>query len=143
MRFSRLYPVYWAAVLITFCVMALFGFPEQEISVFDALVNLTMVQSAMNVPNVDSVYWTLWVEVQFYVLMGLVYWIGLPKFLMHVLIGLVFLNSLDIALDFFNNIPGWWRVVAFTPIRHLQYFLVGIILYEAWSGECAGSFFLL
>ena len=65
-RFSRLYPVYWCAVVFTFTLVYYFGLPGREVSFFQALVNLTMLQSYLKVPSVDGVYWTLAVEITFY-----------------------------------------------------------------------------
>lgn len=71
-RVSRLYPAYWAAVLSvvvlsTLVAPRLFPTPSPQ----DVLVNLTMTQTAFNVPHLDGVYWTLWVELLFYLLVGL------------------------------------------------------------------------
>lgn len=66
-RVSRLYPPYWLSLVFVVAVMAVFpirGFPTDWDVV---LVNLTMVQRWLMVPNVVDVYWTLGVEMQFYV----------------------------------------------------------------------------
>lgn len=70
-RVARLYPAYWVAVLAAaflFLVVAPGEF--REVSPQTALVNLTMVQEAFGVPHLDGVYWTLWVELLFYVMIG-------------------------------------------------------------------------
>lgn len=130
-RFSRLFPVYWASVLTTFTVIKTFGLRGHEISVTDLLANLTMIQPMLGVPHVDYVYWTLWVELRFYLLMGLIFWLRMRRALIPILVGFVFLNAVDLTFNFTEKIPGWWRVVAYTPMRELCYFLVGIVLYEA------------
>lgn len=69
-RIARLYPAYWVAVLLTSILVIGSGstpFDPQKI-----LVNLTMLQSAYNIGHVDPVYWTLFVELHFYVLAGIV-----------------------------------------------------------------------
>jgi peptidoglycan/LPS O-acetylase OafA/YrhL len=68
-RFSRLFPAYWCCVLVTFCAVRFFHFPGREVSFKAALFNLTMLQNWFNVAPVDGVYWTLSVELSFYVLM--------------------------------------------------------------------------
>jgi peptidoglycan/LPS O-acetylase OafA/YrhL len=68
-RFSRLYPAYWAALLITFCVVTFVGLPEKAVSAKVAAINLTMLQSWIEVPHVDGVYWTLALELSFYAIM--------------------------------------------------------------------------
>lgn len=58
-RFSRLYPAYWAAVILTFLLTHYIGLPGKLVGIETALLNLSMVHSFFNVPNVDGVYWTL------------------------------------------------------------------------------------
>src|SRR5882672_9968995 len=70
-RFSRLYPAYWAACILTFTLVKLFPLhiPGREISFMDALINMSMLQNWFDIKNVDPVYWTLAVELSFYVAM--------------------------------------------------------------------------
>lgn len=75
-RLSRLYPAFWAAVLVTATLRYLWpGFDARSPS--EVLVNLTMLQDLFGVPRVDGVYWTLWVELQFYLLIGLFMRVGI------------------------------------------------------------------
>jgi peptidoglycan/LPS O-acetylase OafA/YrhL len=68
-RVARLYPGYWLAVIAT-SVLLLWIWPQgKNITPGESLVNLTMLQSLFGVRNVDGVYWTLFVELRFYVLM--------------------------------------------------------------------------
>ncbi|MFF8258651.1 acyltransferase family protein [Streptomyces virginiae] len=71
-RVSRLFPAYWAAVVFTSLV--LFNWPEvRKVASFsDVVVNLSMLQAGVGVPHVDDAYWTLFVELKFYVLFALV-----------------------------------------------------------------------
>lgn len=68
-RFSRLYPTYWAAVCITFALMHRFELPGKAVPIHVLAVNLTMFQEMFGVKHVDNVYWTLQVELIFYLLM--------------------------------------------------------------------------
>ncbi|WP_369053262.1 acyltransferase family protein [Kineococcus terrestris] len=77
-RISRLYPAYWAAVLLTAALRwAVPGLGERE--PWHVLVNLTMFQDLVGVPRVDGVYWTLWVEWQFYLLLVVGIVVGLTR----------------------------------------------------------------
>ncbi|GAA2557645.1 acyltransferase [Winogradskya consettensis] len=76
-RASRLYPAYWICIVITLAVTSIFplgGYVpvNDHFSLSDIAVNFTMLQYPMHVPDVDNVYWTLWVELRFYLLFGLV-----------------------------------------------------------------------
>ncbi|AUG79178.1 Putative membrane protein [Kitasatospora sp. MMS16-BH015] len=76
-RVIRLYPAYWFAVLATSLVLFLLPEPYSPLSLSDIGVNLTMLQEPLGVDGVDSVYWTLWVELRFYLVFALVIWHGL------------------------------------------------------------------
>jgi peptidoglycan/LPS O-acetylase OafA/YrhL len=83
-RVGRLFPAYWVAVAFSI-VLVLYVWPENpafllhEISRPAALLNLTMLQGAFGVPDVDGVYWTLWYEARFYFLIALLMLVGLTR----------------------------------------------------------------
>ncbi|MGW5415165.1 acyltransferase family protein [Actinomadura geliboluensis] len=74
-RLVRLMPAYWVSVLLGAVVYAVFrqghGVPGL------VLPNLTMLQGGLGLRNVDAVYWTLWVELHFYVLVAVLASIGI------------------------------------------------------------------
>jgi peptidoglycan/LPS O-acetylase OafA/YrhL len=77
-RITRLFPAYWPAVLITTAVVALWPVATTRLPADQVILNLTMLNNPLNVPNVDDVYWTLWQEARFYLLFGVVLvWRGL------------------------------------------------------------------
>lgn len=133
-RASRLYPVYWAAISLTFVVTAIFGLPGLESHWWEALVNLTMVQRLFGIPHVDDVYWTLTVELSFYALM----WLALvSKQLGHIVrwgtvwLGLMALYAfiselLGVAL------PG--AAANFLLLEHGHLFFAGILFYKLFKG---------
>ncbi|MGW5122117.1 acyltransferase family protein [Streptomyces noursei] len=71
-RVSRLFPAYWAGILLTALVVKFW--PEvTSLRGWDTVItNLTMLQAGNNTPNVDPVYWTLFVELKFYLIMVVV-----------------------------------------------------------------------
>ncbi len=71
-RCSRLLPAYWAAIILTFAVTNVAHF-ELAVSIKQALFNFTMLQDYWGVKKVDGVYWTLSVELAFYLLMFLIF----------------------------------------------------------------------
>ena len=68
-RFSRLFPAYWAAFLLTATVVYTVGLPLQQLPASQALLNLTMVQEILGAEHLDGSYWTLQIELFFYVQM--------------------------------------------------------------------------
>ena len=77
-RVVRLYPAFWICCTATF-VISLFIVPMRRVSLHEYLVNLTMLGGFIGVREVDSVYWSLFVEIQFYALVFLVLLIGQIK----------------------------------------------------------------
>jgi peptidoglycan/LPS O-acetylase OafA/YrhL len=75
-RVVRLYPAYWFAIVLTTAFVAVFPHLHGRRSGLQVLANLTMLQSPLGVPDVDPVYWTLWVELHFYLLFAVVVWRG-------------------------------------------------------------------
>ncbi|MFF2045269.1 acyltransferase family protein [Kitasatospora sp. NPDC058170] len=75
-RVVRLYPAYWFAVLATTAVLTVWPMVRKPLGLRDTLLNLTMFQSPFGAESVDAVYWTLWVEMRFYLLFALVVWKG-------------------------------------------------------------------
>ena len=71
-RVVRLVPAYWAATLLTAAVIMIFPRLTSGARFSVVLTNLTMVQSAYGVPNLVPAYWTLFIELTFYLLFGLV-----------------------------------------------------------------------
>ena len=74
-RFSRLYPLFWTAVLATTLIRVLVG--GDHISFGSFLANLTMAPELFDAPMIDGVYWTLIVELKFYFLAFLIWRLGL------------------------------------------------------------------
>ena len=86
-RLSRLYPAYWVCVAITFAVTQLYPLGTRSVTATQALVNLTMWQEVLHTPHVDGVYWSLQIELIFYVLMLLVLLAGWLRNARSVLMG--------------------------------------------------------
>jgi len=76
-RAIRLFPAYWAAVLITAIATHFWPVVWKPTGASAVLLNLTMLQFPLGAPQVDGVYWTLWNEARFYLLFALLVWRGL------------------------------------------------------------------
>lgn len=76
-RVSRLFPAYWVSVLINAAIIGVLwtsGFSMlggREPTVTQVLANLTMLQQPMGQPDMATSYWTLWIELLFYLLVAL------------------------------------------------------------------------
>jgi peptidoglycan/LPS O-acetylase OafA/YrhL len=62
-RFSRLYPSYWVAMLVTLTVITVFPVPTLgHYTIKEVAMNLTMLQGFTKIRLIDQVYWTLKME---------------------------------------------------------------------------------
>ena len=71
-RFTRIYPIFWVCATFTFLLMIAYKFLRTNESVSDLsltqyLINLTMFQSFFGVKDLDGQYWTLIIELCFYI----------------------------------------------------------------------------
>ncbi|GAA4635349.1 hypothetical protein GCM10023196_080470 [Actinoallomurus vinaceus] len=81
-RVVRLFPAYWFAVGLTMAVYLTTGAavdygPGSQGPLLRFVPNLTMLQTGTGAPNMEVVYWTLWIELHFYVLIALFAWWGI------------------------------------------------------------------
>ncbi|GAA0804329.1 acyltransferase family protein [Spirilliplanes yamanashiensis] len=127
-RVSRLYPAYWACLAITVAVVLLLpvtgGVPVEGLPDWAGIaVNATMLQQPMGVPSVDTVYWTLFVELRFYLLFAVVVWTGLT-YRRAVLFCAVWLTLAVLA-------PAWALPVVTLVVvpEYAPYFVAGIAMY--------------
>ncbi|MFJ4989617.1 acyltransferase family protein [Streptomyces sp. NPDC088732] len=75
-RITRLYPAYWAAIVLLSVATAVFPVLAHRPDVHRVLLNLTMLHEPLGTPAVSGVFWSLWVELRFYLLFALVVWRG-------------------------------------------------------------------
>ncbi|MCW2940191.1 MAG: acyltransferase 3 [Actinomycetia bacterium] len=76
-RITRLFPAYWFAIALVATVSLLTGKPDSvNLRVPEFLTNLTMVQEGLGVPHALPVFWTLWIELRFYLLIALLIAVG-------------------------------------------------------------------
>lgn len=98
-RIVRLYPAYWAAILLIAAVQFLLPLPGvQPPKIGTILVNLSMFSIPAKAPLMTTVVWTLWVEMCFYLIFSIVVWRGLTYrrvvfFCLFWLIGSLIANS--------------------------------------------------
>ncbi len=70
-RIVRLYPAFWTCCTITFLVTLVIGEPPHSASLARYLANMTMLSGFVGIVSIDGAYWSLFVELQFYVLAAL------------------------------------------------------------------------
>ena len=138
-RIARLYPVYWACLTFTFLLrilnFAVFDRAHLTFSFLYAyLVNLSMFQYFFNVANIDGPYWSLIIEMVFYVFIFILYKL---RALRHIeVIGTVLL--LVIFLLQIIPLPGVQAFNAqfmqrFPLATYWALFLAGIVFYKSFT----------
>jgi peptidoglycan/LPS O-acetylase OafA/YrhL len=132
-RIGRLYPAYWAAVVLIAAVLWVAPVVPKwsELGLPGMVLNLTMLQSAFGVAHLDGVFWTLWVELKFYVLLAL---LGLAGFTRDRLLLLCLAWP---VLGAMGAQAGSTLVVALLEPDYAPFFCIGILLYlvrrDGWS----------
>ncbi|MEC7545694.1 MAG: acyltransferase [Pseudomonadota bacterium] len=139
-RFSRLYPAYWAAVIITFLAVFSLGLPGREVSLGSAIVNILMFQEYLRVPHVDGVYWTLTIELTFYFWIFLLYISSNLDKVVGVFSVLV-VASVAHSLEFISIPYPLYKVFI---LKYIPLFLAGICFYKLTSeGRSLATVFAL
>jgi peptidoglycan/LPS O-acetylase OafA/YrhL len=132
-RVSRLYPVYWICVLLTFTIIISFGAPRFTASLSQFIFNLTMFQNYMGVENIDGVYWSLFVEVKFYIFV-VGFYLFLNKIKQIKLDYLIyFWTLLSIVYLFFNDFFILKLFNYFFILNWSSYFIAGMLFYQIFK----------
>lgn len=74
-RFFRLYPAYWFSIALA--VASSDWFLSTPVPLSTVLINMTMLQAAVQTPDLFGVYWTLIIEMFFYVACAALFSVGL------------------------------------------------------------------
>lgn len=101
-RFFRLYPAYWLSMLVYLLLLLVAGTVLP--SIINVAANATMAQMAIGQPNIIGVYWTLFIELQFYLLCVVAFWSGClhrPKFTFGASLGMLTVAAILALARFF------------------------------------------
>lgn len=131
-RISRLYPVFWAAVLLTAAILWLdpmshIHAPKETL----VAANLTMLQIFVGFPSLSPVYWTLAQELSFYALMAAALFFRKTdriEFFCFVWLAIV------IPAKLAGVVPPY-RLSVVTNFYFGQFFICGIALYLLATGR--------
>ncbi|MEU2430264.1 acyltransferase [Streptomyces sp. NPDC007861] len=124
-RFLRLFPAYWFSIVVAFVVWR--GLPDGERtapSISDSLTNVTMFQVPLSARHLVGAYWTLWVELTFYLIFLVVLWKGLDYVRVSVFCWLWLLSSVLVQQD--QDIP---LLGIFAQPLNTALFVSGIAMY--------------
>jgi peptidoglycan/LPS O-acetylase OafA/YrhL len=77
-RFFRLYPAYWLSIFLFLGLNSWFAY-EVKPSMATVLANLTMLQGYLRHPDLIGAFWTLQIELTFYILCVVLFWRGVSN----------------------------------------------------------------
>jgi peptidoglycan/LPS O-acetylase OafA/YrhL len=122
-RGTRLYPTLWVAVIFTTGVLFFFHGQYFNMSLVEFVANLTLLNDYMHIGDIDPVFWTLHMELQFY---GCVFLLILVGVVQRVYWWLAAWMLLTICYALFKQpfFMPW-----FLPPAYSAYFMAGCIFY--------------
>lgn len=132
-RAIRLYPTYIFAICVTFIVVAFSSVDTLKTGFLDMLVNMTMFQDFLGVKNVDGVYWSLRVELTFYLLMALLLIFNLERKVMLFSISWLVISAIIQLTNGFAATETTALVEKFSMSNYCQMFIIGIMFYYIWQ----------
>jgi peptidoglycan/LPS O-acetylase OafA/YrhL len=132
-RFIRLYPTYWACVTFTFLLNAAYASRHRSLLISDLisyLGNMTMFQHYLGVSDLDGSYWTLIIEMVFYITMVAIYYFGFLKRI-EIISFLLTLGAFFIFAFVKISSPFIYEQIRFfyPLLNHFPLFFAGIVYY--------------
>lgn len=107
-RIVRLYPAFWVCCTVTFLVIVASEDKRYSASLYQYAINMTMLSEFFRVKPIDGVYWSLFVEIKFYVL--------------------VLLILLTRQINRSKELLGLWLIIVLLiskwPLRYIDFFLI-------------------
>ena len=131
-RFSRLFPAYWVAILLTAAVVYSIGLPQQRLPASDVLLNSTMVQRILGAEDLDGSYWTLEVELFFYAQMLVWFWLGMLGRIRWI-VALWLVSAFIYAQTEAHHAHFSYTVRELLILRHIPFFALGVLFYRLWA----------
>jgi peptidoglycan/LPS O-acetylase OafA/YrhL len=125
-RIVRLYPAFWACCTLTFLVIITFGDYRYSVSLRQYLINMTMLSEFVGVASIDGVYWSLFVEMRFYILVSVLLLAGKIQ---HTQFFLMLWWLISVALEVFPI----WRLRHLLIVNYSAYFIAGASFFLIWS----------
>ncbi|WLG82581.1 acyltransferase [Pseudomonas cucumis] len=125
-RVVRLYPAFLVCCTITFLITLAIGQPRYTASFYQYIINMTLLSDLMGVPSIDGVYWSLFVEIKFYLMIS-------------ILLGFKKIEKIETYLVLWLLISAIAEAFTFEKMRailvtdYAAYFIAGATFYIIWA----------
>ncbi len=133
-RFTRLYPTFWVCLAITLAATIALGNQSLIPTAKEILGNVTMVPRLIGVRSIDGAYWSLSVEMLFYLLIAVVIlrWKSISRAPMEsvILVWLVFSVSVILA-EYLRGGAMLHALAVFAAAEHAPLFCAGMLLFRS------------
>lgn len=137
-RMTRLYPMYWLAVLFSSTVIVLIG--HEKLSFKSILLNLTMVEKVFGIEHIDGAYWTMFYELMLLFILAAATLLILKnnrvkhktQLVCAIWIALGAISSGGMKL---LNIDSSTIAVLLFACRYVPVFVMGILLYNRYQED--------
>jgi len=139
-RFSRLFPTYWTCVTFTTILIVFYNNYSgisSSLLMWQYVTNMTMFQQYFRMQDIDGPYWTMIIEMLFYLFMLLIF---ISKNLKNIeIIGAILLAPiLFYSTSYFEKHFSFtdYRLGHWVPlINHFPLFLAGMVFYKIKSDK--------
>ncbi|WP_293264283.1 acyltransferase [Neptunomonas sp.] len=122
-RIVRLYPAYWVCTIFVFIGYIVWTPLVLSDNYLDFIVNFTMFHSWFSIKDINPVYWTLAIELQFYIIIALVIYLKVYRFF-SIILGVWLLVSIS---SYYFDFNIWIKTIFMVEWSH--YFIVGCVFY--------------
>jgi peptidoglycan/LPS O-acetylase OafA/YrhL len=125
-RVVRLYPAFLVCCTITFLITLAIGQPRYTADFYQYIINMTLLSDLMGVPSIDGVYWSLFVEIKFYLMIS-------------ILLGFKKIEKIETYLILWLLISATAEAFTFEKMRSIlvtdysAYFIAGATFYIIWA----------
>ena len=125
-RIVRLCPAFWVCCTITFLLTLAIGPPRYTADLYQYVINMTFLSDLLGVAAIDGVYWSLFVEIQFYLMISIV--LGFKK-----------IEKIETYFVFWLLISATAEILTFEKLRstlfsdYAAYFIAGATFYLIWA----------
>jgi peptidoglycan/LPS O-acetylase OafA/YrhL len=99
------------------------------------LANATMMQRWLGIGDIDGSYWTLFFEMNFYLIMAGLHWAGLLSRLKLICLGVTLVTVALLAVEAITGFPIDERLRIMAMLDFSCFFVAGIMLYLRHEGD--------